>query len=536
MCEVLKLETSEPSMDLIYSALDKGCEFNDTIRSKYIPWITNKSFSELDSGIIEVLYLLNSKDFEFNIIQMFKNFTEEQKVQLVIWASLWSPKGLWKNVVPEIWKKACSYNKKPDRNYIESLQKNECPDICGRTKDIFDNTIKSPLAFNVAIKEKCSWTSNEEDEKKYNCFINEPEFEEDLTLKQLEKNKNCSWYDEWKAKVPEQCNNLENEFKTEENISNIDSARKLGCDWIVPITQAIKTAISPSNEYDARRSYGALYTMYLSVMSDKACSIFSIVNPSATLKFTEIIWLTKKVFPEPILEFPMELLDKEKTSRCLRQLLIIPIALISDIDGHFNAGVFDLKNKTFERFEPHGDKTPKVYLPKKLDEQLTEVFQKINVRYIPPGQICPMMGPQLKESSELENLGIDRTGFCQVWGIWYFDERMKNPNVPPNILLTNFMNQLKTKGIGAFVKFITNYSLKMIELEKKLIKDHNPDKIANLLRWIQNNFAILSQAMSEYVRTGKIKIQYKVTEVKDEVNIYEETKKKLKYVPKYTLP
>ena len=163
-----------------------------------------------------------------------------------------------------------------------------------------------------------------------------------------------------------------------------------------------------------------------------------------------------------------------------KRFVLMPIYLGSeDCDvskGHFNIMIFDILNKTIERFEPYGSSL-KQSEHKLFDKLLEKTFNKYLIKYgkikvIVPDLLMNKKSFQTIEEDEVEQ-GIsnrrlsDPGGFCGVWGIWFINLRLKFPNLETKILLQKAEKLIKNKY--NFRKFIRNYSQFLIQERKKML-------------------------------------------------------------------
>ena len=163
-----------------------------------------------------------------------------------------------------------------------------------------------------------------------------------------------------------------------------------------------------------------------------------------------------------------------------KRFVLIPVYLGSkDCDvskGHFNIMIFDILNKTIERFEPYGSSL-KQSEHKLFDKALEKTFNKYLIKYgkikaIVPDLLMNKKSFQTIEEDEVDT-GIsnkrlsDPGGFCGVWGIWFINLRLKFPNLDTKTLLQKAENLIKNKY--NFRKFIRNYSQFLIQERKKML-------------------------------------------------------------------
>lgn len=174
--------------------------------------------------------------------------------------------------------------------------------------------------------------------------------------------------------------------------------------------------------------------------------------------------------------------------KCLNNnkiFIIIPLGIILDIGSHSNYIIFDKRDMTFERFEPHGSSFPVGfnYNPDVLDKSLHQLFKKFN--YVPPHKYLPRIGFQILDTLENDRKYIgDPGGFCALWSIWYTDYRLTYYNVNRNKLVKLIIKTMRSENIQ-FKKMIRNYSVNITSIRDNVLKNNN----LNINDWINENYS-----------------------------------------------
>lgn len=128
-----------------------------------------------------------------------------------------------------------------------------------------------------------------------------------------------------------------------------------------------------------------------------------------------------------------------------------------DVGGsrHSNALVIDLKNKTIERFEPHGQKGSTVAFIDKFFETklLREHFRGFT--YIRPEQFCPYIGPQTLGAKH-KRLSINKNdgGYCVPFTLLYMHLRLIHPDFNRDRVVKMMLNGGPQKVHERIVKFM----------------------------------------------------------------------------------
>lgn len=171
------------------------------------------------------------------------------------------------------------------------------------------------------------------------------------------------------------------------------------------------------------------------------------------------------------------------------RFIVIPLGIEIAEGSHANIIIIDKVNKIIERFEPNGANQPRNfnYNQSLLDSLLETKFESLlnNYKYIKPKDYLPIVGFQMLETSMIDkckHIG-DPNGFCAVWCIWYTSYRIKNPDVPNNILVLELINNIKLSNKN-FRNVIRNFSNKIINLRDDLLKKYN----LTINDWMNNNF------------------------------------------------
>ena len=188
----------------------------------------------------------------------------------------------------------------------------------------------------------------------------------------------------------------------------------------------------------------------------------------------EIIWVNQKLY----------LVDNffEKITNCINkksEFIIVPLGIELTAGSHANYIIYDVKNKTVERFEPHGSSTPPGlnYSPKILDELLESRFKLINpdITYYAPQDYLPKIGFQLMDIFENNKKKIgDPGGFCALWSIWYVDMRLKYRDLDCKELVKILIRSIKNQNVSV-KNMIRNYAKNIITIRDDILSKVNMD-------------------------------------------------------------
>jgi len=144
------------------------------------------------------------------------------------------------------------------------------------------------------------------------------------------------------------------------------------------------------------------------------------------------------------------------------------ISVITDTYLHANILIYDLKNKTVERFEPYGNiMGTNMNIDDILEEELT---WNTGLRYIRPEEYLPFASFQMisdENNTDYQKAG-DFGGFCLAWSIWYLENRLMNPDVEQKSLVKKLINKINSHDIK-FIEYIRNYANKINESRVKYL-------------------------------------------------------------------
>ena len=197
----------------------------------------------------------------------------------------------------------------------------------------------------------------------------------------------------------------------------------------------------------------------------------------------EIIWSYQKLF------FPSFFDEEIEKQLKISKYIVIPIGIEISIGSHANILLWNVEEKTIERFEPNGSNFPMHlnYNPSLLDSLIESKFKLFDndLKYIPPFNYLPNIGFQMLEILETERtkkIG-DANGFCGVWCIWWIYQRLLNKNINVYLLPNQLMRIIKLENLS-FKSIIRNFSKKITNLRDIYLKKYNID----INDWIVSNY------------------------------------------------
>jgi hypothetical protein len=160
------------------------------------------------------------------------------------------------------------------------------------------------------------------------------------------------------------------------------------------------------------------------------------------------------------------------------EYILLYIGMFSKIN-HANILLYDLKNKTIERFEPFGDVHIRDF-DDNIDVILKNELSINNYKYI-SSKDYSLTGVQLL-SNENSNYNIkkgDFGGFCLAWVFWYIELKLMN-KIHIDKLLPKTIKKILNNNIS-FIEMIRNYSNHLNNYYNDFIVEANIDiqKIGN---------------------------------------------------------
>lgn len=170
--------------------------------------------------------------------------------------------------------------------------------------------------------------------------------------------------------------------------------------------------------------------------------------------------------------FPDEMIASIKKAKKKNSIRFINFSLIifytSDDLSHVNSCVIDLKNKTLERFEPHG------LVNKKVHDKIDSIFSKFvlkqfeipKFKYIKPLDFSPIIGIQTKADSY--------NGMCVTISTIYFLSRLINPDYTPKNIVSNLIKMKKTDLKTLILRFASRVET-TLKKNYKIVNKINDD-------------------------------------------------------------
>ena len=188
-----------------------------------------------------------------------------------------------------------------------------------------------------------------------------------------------------------------------------------------------------------------------------------------------------------------------------KRFAFVLLGIESFYNGHANCLLYDFKNMTIERFEPEGSSL--LYEFKKIDDLLEEELTwNTGLKYIKPDEFLPENGFQIisNEKNEDNIKRGDVGGFCLAWCLWYVETRIKNPDIPPKILVKKSMKNIIATKLK-FSEYIRNYSEYINKYRLNIFDKLNINKKDYTNRYIPDNIysKILDFVIDKYTFINK---------------------------------
>ena len=165
------------------------------------------------------------------------------------------------------------------------------------------------------------------------------------------------------------------------------------------------------------------------------------------------------------------------------RFVVVPLTISSGIKGdgrHANVLIFDKQTRVLERFDPNGESDAgcdrsdpyrfhATALRHGMDDCTEEALDAAieanlgpllgHETYLPPHSVCP-----INLNTGKTTPGVDPSGFCFYWSVWYVDLRMTFPDQTPHETLAQ---AVKAVGKGTdFFDFIRSYALFLDTVER----------------------------------------------------------------------
>jgi hypothetical protein len=157
-------------------------------------------------------------------------------------------------------------------------------------------------------------------------------------------------------------------------------------------------------------------------------------------------------------------------SKCTnKRFIVFPFGFsCSNFVGHANYMIYDLKNKSLERFEPYGKSFKSCSNPKNIDNKIKKLFND-NLRnmgignfvenyYKPVDFLNTRSFQRIQEDEGEMSDGSDPPGgYCAIWSCWYAELRLANPDKDRKYVINHALKKLKESEL-TLTEYIRNYA------------------------------------------------------------------------------
>jgi hypothetical protein len=157
---------------------------------------------------------------------------------------------------------------------------------------------------------------------------------------------------------------------------------------------------------------------------------------------------------------------------CEGRFIIFHLLIRNSKRSHINSMLFDMEEKTMERFESFGksDMGISVEQINSMNDEINSYCSLHGCKYVPTSNSCPnFQGIQQKEQEWTKIKYKNISGYCIAWSTWYIDLRFSNPSYNKDKIL-NIMNDTFKKNPGKITKYISAYADNIIKLKTSIIK------------------------------------------------------------------
>lgn len=176
------------------------------------------------------------------------------------------------------------------------------------------------------------------------------------------------------------------------------------------------------------------------------------------------------------LTLPPNFHDNFKT--CLKdsskRFIVLPVVLSDPENAHANMILVDKTLSTAEYFEPWGSGS--MFIDDApggrnlVFNTLQDLLEPYNLQFIEPQLICPAVGFQkIEGKTAFHDPSIDPGGFCATWSFWYAHMRVQNPDIPPDKLVKQLLDEFHhdPDTMHAYIQNYSAYLMKYVENQPK---------------------------------------------------------------------
>ena len=207
-----------------------------------------------------------------------------------------------------------------------------------------------------------------------------------------------------------------------------------------------------TQKYEGYIFFHDLYILYLLKKYKNTCYSISGGKSGKGVILTPVIYTNPNLRPT----------KEEKNNfvnimfRCIveksNEIVVMPV-IISEFEGsldtHFNVMVYRRKENQIELFEPHGAMYKKDFDKSKIiSTHMNSYIEALNtmlvvdfkmtepIKFLSSAEICPVLsGMQAREIQGRQLLTVKKkgiqyepAGFCSIWGLFFIELVLKNPN------------------------------------------------------------------------------------------------------------
>ena len=150
-----------------------------------------------------------------------------------------------------------------------------------------------------------------------------------------------------------------------------------------------------------------------------------------------------------------------------KRFIVFPFGFTCDKSGgHANFMLYDVRNKTLERFDSIGKPVGSCLKVKDLDIKIKNLF----IKNMGPGFVKKYLKPftkfkifqELQDEEDFKKLKTDPIyGFCSVWACWWIELRFLNPDMSRDELVEVALEELFNK-YGTLTEFIRKYAQNIV--------------------------------------------------------------------------
>lgn len=199
-----------------------------------------------------------------------------------------------------------------------------------------------------------------------------------------------------------------------------------------------------------------LVYIYDTLPHAKFCIPKTHVSSYKNMKIPAAVLLQKEKYSNNYSVFaPSDL--KQTIEYCKESFVVINFSLLNvnnNDEAHSNMIFIDKNEKTYERFEPHGEMKSfdDSYVNKFMKTEFKAKFLTNEYQYTGPLDVCPPIGPQRKQT---RNNDCDDAGYCVIFSTLYAHLRVLDPSIPSQTIINRLLELSGDEILDTILRYIS---------------------------------------------------------------------------------